>query len=52
VGDATWARGRAWGLSGVLPDPAELAPTADPRRAARAHRRLNDINTDHRRHQN
>jgi aminoglycoside phosphotransferase (APT) family kinase protein len=48
VDDATWARGRAWGLSGVLPDPAELAPTADPERAARARRRLDDIITDHR----
>ncbi|MFC6014861.1 aminoglycoside phosphotransferase family protein [Plantactinospora solaniradicis] len=45
VDDATWARGRGWGLTGVLPDPAELA---DPVRATPARRRLDDIVTDYR----
>ncbi|WP_323373535.1 aminoglycoside phosphotransferase family protein [Plantactinospora alkalitolerans] len=45
VDDATWARGRGWGLTGVLPDPAVLA---DPVHAAPARRRLDDIVADHR----
>lgn len=45
IDDATWARGRAWGLTGVLPDPAELA---DPARAVRARRRMDAVVADHR----
>jgi aminoglycoside phosphotransferase (APT) family kinase protein len=44
VDDATWARGRGWGLTGVLPSPADLA---DPARAPHARRRLDDIIADH-----
>ena len=40
VDDATWARGRAWGLTSILPSEADLA---DPERAARAHRALTEI---------
>ncbi|MEC3980003.1 aminoglycoside phosphotransferase family protein [Amycolatopsis sp. H20-H5] len=47
IDDATWARGRAWGLSAVLPAPAELS-SADPARAARARHLLDDLVTDHR----
>jgi aminoglycoside phosphotransferase (APT) family kinase protein len=46
VDDATWARGRAWGLTGILPSPADLT---DPARAARARRRLDDMIADHHR---
>lgn len=42
--DATWTRGRAWGLIMVLPDP-----DADPERMARAHRELGGLIADHRR---
>ena len=35
VDEATWARGRGWGLAMTLPSPAEFA---DPDRAARARR--------------
>jgi aminoglycoside phosphotransferase (APT) family kinase protein len=38
VDDATWARGRGWGLAAVLPSPEDL--TADP---ARARRRLDEL---------
>ena len=44
VDDATWARGRGWGLTGILPSPADLA---DPVRAAGARRRLDEIVADH-----
>jgi aminoglycoside phosphotransferase (APT) family kinase protein len=47
VDDATWARGRAWGLTGILPSREELSD-ADPARAAHARRRLDDIVADHR----
>ncbi|MEV6606169.1 aminoglycoside phosphotransferase family protein [Kutzneria sp. NPDC051319] len=40
VDDATWARGRAWGLTSILPSKADMA---DPDRAARAHRALTEI---------
>src|SRR3569833_3077630 len=43
VDDATWARGRAWGLTSWLPDPAELA---DPARAALVRRRLDEFVED------
>ncbi|WP_329133814.1 aminoglycoside phosphotransferase family protein [Streptomyces sp. NBC_01476] len=46
VDGATWARGRAWGLSGILPRPAELGPDADPEHAARVRRRLADLVAD------
>jgi aminoglycoside phosphotransferase (APT) family kinase protein len=44
VDDATWARGRGWGLTGILPSPGELT---DPARAPSARRRLDDIVADH-----
>lgn len=47
VDDATWARGRGWGLTGVLPSPDELSGV-DPERAARARRRLDELVADHR----
>ena len=40
VDDATWARGRVWGLTSILPSKADLA---DPARAARAHQALTEI---------
>jgi aminoglycoside phosphotransferase (APT) family kinase protein len=40
VDDATWARGRVWGLTSILPSKAALA---DPVRAARAHQALTEI---------
>ncbi|UOX91264.1 aminoglycoside phosphotransferase family protein [Amycolatopsis sp. FBCC-B4732] len=44
IDDATWARGRGWGLTAVLPTRAELTgPTA-----ARARRRLDELVADHR----
>ena len=46
VDDATWARGRAWGLTGILPSPDDLSDS-DPARAADARRRLDDIVADH-----
>ncbi|WP_434741511.1 aminoglycoside phosphotransferase family protein [Micromonospora sp. SH-82] len=46
VDDATWTRGRAWGLTGILPDPRELA---DPVGGVAARRRLDEIVADHRR---
>jgi aminoglycoside phosphotransferase (APT) family kinase protein len=45
VDDATWSRGRAWGLTGVLPSAEELS---DAVRAVDARRRLDDIVADHR----
>ena len=43
--DATWARGRGWGLAALLPVPADLTgPDAAPRRA-----RLDELVADHRR---
>lgn len=48
VDDATWARGRGWGLASTLPSPAELSG-ADPARAARVRRRLDELVTDHQR---
>lgn len=47
VDDATWARGRAWGLTGILPSPEDLLD-AGPARAAEARRRLDEIVADHR----
>jgi aminoglycoside phosphotransferase (APT) family kinase protein len=46
VDDATWARGRGWGLTAILPSPADLSDT-DPVRAANARRRLGEIIADH-----
>jgi aminoglycoside phosphotransferase (APT) family kinase protein len=43
VDDATWARGRGWGLAAVLPDPEALA---DPARAAHARRPLDELVSD------
>jgi aminoglycoside phosphotransferase (APT) family kinase protein len=40
VDDATWARGRVWGLTSILPSKADLA---DPVRAAAAHQALTEI---------
>jgi aminoglycoside phosphotransferase (APT) family kinase protein len=48
VDDATWARGRGWGLTALLPSPADLSGT-DPVRAAHARRRLDEIIADHKR---
>lgn len=48
IDDATWARGRGWGLTAVLPSPADLSE-ADPVRAARARRRLDELVADHKR---
>lgn len=44
VDDATWARGRAWGLSAVLPSPVELE--GESARAAQARRRLGGLVAD------
>lgn len=46
VDEPTWARGRAWGLSAVLPSPDTLAP--DHPGAEVAHRRLDELIADHR----
>ena len=46
VDDATWARGRCWGLAAVLPSPDDLRGS-DPERAAAALRRVEDIIADH-----
>jgi len=43
VDDATWARGRVWGLTSLLPSKADLA---DPARAARARQALTGIVAD------
>ncbi len=43
VDDATWARGRVWGLTSLLPSKADLA---DPVRAALARQRLEEIVAD------
>jgi len=48
VDDATWARGRGWGLAASLPSPAELLDD-DPDRAASARRRVDDLIADHQR---
>jgi aminoglycoside phosphotransferase (APT) family kinase protein len=40
VDDATWARGRVWGLTSILPSKADLA---DPARAEAAHQALREI---------
>lgn len=47
VDDATWARGRGWGLAMMLPSPAELTG-ADPASAALARRRVDELIADHR----
>jgi len=46
VDDATWARGRGWGLTAVLPSRAELTDP-DPARVAAARRRLDDLVAEH-----
>ncbi|GAB2823557.1 aminoglycoside phosphotransferase family protein [Actinoallomurus bryophytorum] len=46
VDDATWARGRAWGLTACLPTAADLSG-GDPERAARVRSRLDDLVADH-----
>ncbi|MDT7798810.1 MAG: hypothetical protein QOI78_2243 [Actinomycetota bacterium] len=46
IDDATWARGRGWGLTAVLPSRAELTDP-DPVRVARARRRLDELIADH-----
>jgi aminoglycoside phosphotransferase (APT) family kinase protein len=43
VDDATWARGRVWGLAAVLPTRAELS---DPVRGATAREHLNELVKD------
>jgi aminoglycoside phosphotransferase (APT) family kinase protein len=43
IDDATWARGRGWGLTGALPEPADLA---DPVRGPEIRRRLDAIVAD------
>jgi len=48
VDDATWARGRGWGLAACLPSPDDLSD-ADPDRAATARRRLDELIADHKR---
>ncbi|MEV6878550.1 hypothetical protein [Amycolatopsis sp. NPDC051128] len=45
IDDATWTRGRGWGLTAVLPTRAELTDP-DPARVARARRRLDDLVAD------
>ncbi|MFL6076209.1 MAG: aminoglycoside phosphotransferase family protein [Mycobacteriales bacterium] len=45
IDDATWARGRGWGLTGALPDPADLA---DPARGPEIRSRLDAIVADFR----
>jgi aminoglycoside phosphotransferase (APT) family kinase protein len=44
VDDATWARGRGWGLASTLPSPDELS---DPARATDARRRVDELIADH-----
>jgi aminoglycoside phosphotransferase (APT) family kinase protein len=46
--DATWARGRGWGLAMTLPSPAAFTDT-DPVRAARARRVVEELISDHQR---
>jgi aminoglycoside phosphotransferase (APT) family kinase protein len=46
VDEASWARGRGWGLAMSLPSRADLL--ADPARAAVARRRLDEVVADHR----
>lgn len=46
VDGATWARGRGWGLTGVLPRPQEL-DGSDPAAAAEARQQLGDIIADY-----
>jgi aminoglycoside phosphotransferase (APT) family kinase protein len=46
IDDATWARGRAWGLAACLPSPDDLSD-ADPARAADARHALDEIVADH-----
>jgi aminoglycoside phosphotransferase (APT) family kinase protein len=48
VDDATWARGRGWGLAMTLPRPADFSDT-DPVRAAGARRLVEEFIADHRR---
>ncbi|HZN17869.1 MAG TPA: aminoglycoside phosphotransferase family protein [Micromonosporaceae bacterium] len=48
VDEATWARGRGWGLAMMLPSPAAFADT-DPVRAASARRLVAELIADHRR---
>ncbi|MFI9386816.1 aminoglycoside phosphotransferase family protein [Kutzneria sp. NPDC052558] len=43
VDDATWARGRVWGLTSILPAKADLA---DPVRASLVHQALTEIVAD------
>jgi len=47
VDDATWARGRGWGLAMMLPAPADFSDT-DPVRAAGARRFVEELIADHR----
>lgn len=46
VDDATWARGRGWGLASVLPVPADLTD-ADPDHAANVRRKLDELLADY-----
>lgn len=46
VDDATWARGRGWGLAAWLPSPEDFD---DPERADRIRQRLDEFVDDHRR---
>jgi aminoglycoside phosphotransferase (APT) family kinase protein len=45
VDDATWARGRVWGLTGALPTPESLT-SPDPTRASAARKALEALTTD------
>ena len=47
VDEATWARGRGWGMATTLPSPAVFEAAADPGRAARARRLIDDFIADH-----
>lgn len=48
VDDATWARGRGWGVAMTLPSPAAFSDT-DPVRAAAARRFVDEVIADHKR---
>jgi aminoglycoside phosphotransferase (APT) family kinase protein len=46
VDEATWVRGRGWGLACTLPTPDDLT-APDPARAARARHVIDDLIADH-----
>jgi aminoglycoside phosphotransferase (APT) family kinase protein len=45
VDEATWARGRAWALAALLPEPEQLT-AAEPDTAAAARRRIDELIAD------